>query len=481
MMKKKCWIAYALLLSIISVLLIFPKQEAKASQNPKPPNILFCIADDWSWPHASIYGDPVVSTPVFDRVARQGAVFTHAFVAAPSCTPSRAAIVTGMMPHQLEEGANLWGFLPEQYPNYVDILEQNGYAVGMTRKGWGPGNYEAGGYTRNPAGPAYESFQAFFSQLPANKPFCFWFGSQDPHRPYEAGTGQQLGMDPAKVEVPAWLPYAPEVRQDILDYYYEIERFDREVGEILHLLEESGQMENTIVVITGDNGMPFPRAKANLYDGGTHVPLAMQWLAGFEGGKTITQLVSLVDLTPTFLSAAGLQPDKAMVGHSLLPLLKGKTEDYAREQVFMERERHANVREGNIGYPARAVRTQDYLYIRNFRPERWPAGDPDKPNRPYGDVDDSPTKQYILDNKEESAVAAYFDLSFAKRPAEELYDLQADPAQMRNIAGEQKYDEVLEELRHQLQDWMQETQDPRLYGGGDEIDKYPYYGRKSKR
>lgn len=157
------------------------------------PNILFCFADDWSWPHAGAYGDKVVKTPAFDRVAREGFLFTRAFSAAPSCTASRAAILTGQSPHRLEEGGTLHGYLPKKFPVYPDLLEQAGYAVGFTGKGWGPGNFKAGGRERNPAGPPSKSFDEFLKTVPAGKPFCFWFGSLDPHRPYEKGSGLAAG------------------------------------------------------------------------------------------------------------------------------------------------------------------------------------------------------------------------------------------------------------------------------------------------
>ena len=200
----------------------------KAAGAPRRPNVLVAIADDWSFPHAGVYGDTTVRTPNFDRIAREGVRFTHAFVAAPSCTPSRAALLTGQAVHRLEEGANLHGFLPKSYPVYPDLLEDAGYVVGYTGKGWGPGRFEPGGRDRNPAGPVFTGFDEFMQKREPGRPFCFWFGSQDPHRPYEPGTGAQAGMRPEGVRVPRFLPDTAEVRQDLLDYYFEVQRFDRE-------------------------------------------------------------------------------------------------------------------------------------------------------------------------------------------------------------------------------------------------------------
>ena len=294
-------------------------------------------------------------------------MFTHAFVASPSCTPSRAALLTGQAVHRLEEGANLHGFLPKTYPVYPDLLEAAGYFVGFTGKGWGPGRFEPGGRPRNPAGAPFKSFDDFLAQRAKDRPFNFWFGSNDPHRPYDEGSGARGGLPIDRVAIPAYLPDTPAVRGDYLDYYLEVERFDRQLGEILEALERAGELENTIVIVTSDNGMPFPRAKANVYDSGARVPLAIRWPGVAARGTVVDALVSLTDLAPTLLEAAGLMPVEAMTGRTLRPLIRGESQA-GRDQVFIERERHANVRRGDLSYPVRAIRTRDYLYIRNFRP-----------------------------------------------------------------------------------------------------------------
>ena len=216
----------AVLFAAASAVLVWRAAATAAlPQSPTSrPNILLLIADDWGWPHAGAYGDRVVRTPSFDRIAREGALFRHAFSAAPSCTPSRASLLTGRAVHALEAGGNLHSALPATFAVYPDLLQQAGYAVGFTRKGWGPGDFKAAGRTRNPAGPQFASFDAFLTSVPAGQPFAFWFGSQDPHRPYEPGSGAQAGLRAADVEVPAHLPDAPEVRNDLLDYYAEVER-----------------------------------------------------------------------------------------------------------------------------------------------------------------------------------------------------------------------------------------------------------------
>ena len=304
--------------------------------------------------------------------------------------------------HRLEEGGNLHGFLPKSYPVYPDLLEETGYVVGHTGKGWGPGRFEAGGRARNPAGPLFKSFDEFMERRAKGSPFCFWFGSTDPHRPYEPGTGAQSGMKPERVQVPGFLPDTSEVRNDLLDYYFEVQRFDRDLGRIIEALERAGELENTIVIVTSDNGMPFPRAKANVYDGGARVPLVIRWPGVSRAGTVIESFVSLTDLAPTILEGAGITAPAAMTGRSLLPLLRGESQ--ARDRVFIERERHANVRKGDLSYPVRAIRTKEYLYIRNFRPDRWPAGDPEQyvAVGPFGDIDGGPSKSVVLDRRTES-------------------------------------------------------------------------------
>jgi N-sulfoglucosamine sulfohydrolase len=462
-------------------------QAADASAAPDlRPNILLAIADDWSWPHAGAYGDTVVKTPTFDRVAREGVLFSRAFSAASTCSASRASILTGQAPHRLAEGANLWGTLPAKFPVFPDQLEAAGYFVGHMGKGWGPG--DLGDRKRNPAGPAFKSFEQFLRAVPAGKPFCFWFGSHDPHRPYRKGQGVESGMRPEDVKVPAFLPDTPEVRGDILDYYFAVQRYDRDTGDILRQIEAAGRLDNTLVVMTGDNGMPFPRAKANTYEFSTHQPLAIRWPARAKGaGRTVDALVSLTDLAPTFLEAAGQKPRPEMTGRSFLAAITGDA-FHARDAVFLERERHANVRQGDKSYPIRAIRTDRYLYVRNVRPDLWPAGDPQLwfAVGPFGDIDPGPSKDVVTTRQSEPAIAPFFRLACEKRPEEELYDLEKDPNERHNVADAGEYAQDRSKLRARLDDWMKQTADPRATAGGDydAFDHYRYFGapaHKEKR
>ena len=461
-------------------LMLTASAGARQPASARPPNILVIMADDWGYPHAGAYGDPVVRTPTFERIAREGVLFRQAYAAAPSCTASRGSLLTGLAPHELAEGGNLWSTLPSRFAVYPDLLEHAGYTVGHARKGWGPGNFETGGRKRNPAGPQFASFDAFYAQAPKDKPFAFWFGSTDPHRPYDKDTGAAAGLKPEQVRVPAYLPDTPQVRNDLLDYYFEIERLDREAGAILRTLEQAGQLDHTLVVFTSDNGLPFPRAKANLYDGGTHVPLAIRLPGRVKAGQLRDDFVVLTDLAPTILEAARLTPPP-MTGRSLMPLLAGGRQAN-RDRVFVERERHAQVRQGDLSYPARAVRTERFLYIRNFRPDRWPAGDPEMyfAVGPFGDIDGGPSKDLLLERRNDPATTRFFELATAKRPAEELYDLKKDPDQLINVAGQREYESDQKQLKAMLEKWMRDTHDPRSSQDDDRWDKYPYYGNPGK-
>jgi N-sulfoglucosamine sulfohydrolase len=218
---------------------------------------------------------------------------------------------------------------------------------------------------------------------------------------------------------------------------------------------------------------------------GTNVPLAIRWPGKVQSGRRVTDFVSLQDLAPTFLEVANLGVPSAMTGRSLMGILTSGTSgriEPERDHVLTGKERHAWVREDGLGYPCRAIRTEDFLYIRNYEPDRWPAGDPVDgggpyyPNRSYGDIDDSPTKDYMVEHRNDPGVEKLFELAFAKRPAEELYDLRKDPDQLDNVAGQVEYAAAQSKLASSLQTELLATRDPRASGKGDVFDRYPYYG-----
>jgi len=438
--------------------------SAFAQPDPRP-SILMLVSDDQSWLHTGIGGTRALRTPAFDGVARDGILFNNAYCSSPSCAPSRAAMLTGQHFWQLEAGANMRAHLPAKFPTYTGLLEAAGYRVGSQGKGYGPTN--PADKSQNPAGRKYASFAAFLKETPAGRPFCYWFGSTNPHRPYVPGGWRKSGRwTLADAEVPAYLPDTPEIRGDILDYYAAIEAYDRESAAILKVLDEAGLAANTLVVMTSDNGMSFPRAKCNLYDWGTRMPLAIRWPQRVKRGQVSDSFVSQTDFAPTFLAAAGINKAAAMTGESLLNMDTAlpRTD---RTFVVTGRERHSTSRNAGQGYPCRALRTRDFLYVRNFKPERWPAGDPPG----SADVDPSPSRTLMAADR-----SLFSQLAFDRRPEEELYDLRKDPAQMHNVAALPAYQTARKKAAAQLTAYLRQTRDPRITGDGDVFDRYPFWG-----
>jgi hypothetical protein len=330
------------------------------------------------------------------------------------------------------------------------------------------------------------NFQDFLEQVSDDQPFCFWLGTSEPHRAYELGAGKRTGKDPGKVVVPPIFPDNDIVRNDILDYLVEIETFDQHVARAIAMLESIGQLDNTVVVITSDHGMPFPRAKASLYDAGSRVPLAIRWPRGIcNPGRDVNAFVNLSDLAPTFLEAAGLTPPGMMTAQSLMEIFFSGDDPVGRPAAFIAMERHDGCRKGGKGYPCRAIRKKDYLYVYNFEPTRWPSGSPDAKecarSIPFGEIDSSPTKTFMMEHRNEHGVARLAELAFGMRPAEELYDLTSDPHQMVNLAGSAVMTESQASLRGRLFDHLKKTGDPRVVGGAVDWDYYPYYGKISTK
>lgn len=451
-----------------------------------PPNIFFIITDDMSWAHMGAYGSDEVDTPNLDRLAREGVIFDNAFVSTPSCTPSRASILTGRNGFELEEGATLWGYLPAKFPTYTGLLTERGYRVGATGKGWAPGflidrDVNPAGQPYNqirvkPFGDRFESlamsdidyaanFEAFLDSTEADRPFVFWMGTYEPHRGYTPGVAAARGKDTALATVPAFLPDVPAVREDINEYYAEIEHVDDHVGRVMEVLNRRGLQDNTMVVFTSDNGMPFPRAKATLYDYGTHMPLIVWWGDNIAGGQRIAEFASHIDIAPTFLEVAGVEAPPEMTGRSLLPLLStGESGLASRDAVYMYRERHGFYRgTGGVSFPSRAIRTQNYLLIWNAHPDALPS-----------DVDGGPTKSYMEENAEDPA--SLYGLSFGTRDEYELYDVRADEFQINNLVGDEAYTVVFERLHTQLFDYLESRRDPRVMGDAASFLYAPYFG-----
>jgi N-sulfoglucosamine sulfohydrolase len=352
----------------------------------------------------------------------------------------------------------------------------------MTGKGWAPGPVTG----HNPAGKKYggkdytAAFRSFLEARKSDQPFCFWYGSTEPHRGYKAGSGLKAGKTLESVEVPKFLPDNKSIRSDFLDYAVEIEQFDTQLGQMLKLLEENGELDNTIVVVTSDNGMPWARAKANVYEYGVHMPLAIRWGRQAPAKREVTDLVNLTDFAPTFLEAAGLTVPEGISGRSLISILKSKESglvDKTRTNVVFGMERHTPyVRENDVGYPSRGIRTHEFLYIRNFKPDRWPDGDT------FYSAGPSSARTLFIQNSNVPDMQEYIRLCWAKRPAEELYDIKSDPDCIRNLIAAPKHVAKAKELRERLSSILTTEGDPRILGD-DHYDKIEYFkpGWKDRR
>lgn len=451
-----------------------------------------------SFPHTSIYGNTDVQTPAFDEVARNGILFYNAFAAAPQCSPSRAAILTGKNIWQLEEAGTHSSYFPKKFTVFTDLLENSGYAIGFTGKPWAPGNWKDAGWERNPVGPGFNSkklqpptnaiadldyyanFVDFYNQKKEDKPFFFWYGGYEPHRPYEEGSGKKRGMNIMKSIIPGFLPSDTIVASDIADYEFEIEWFDKQLGKMIDFLRQKGELENTLIVVTSDNGMPFPSAKANLLEYGSHVPLAISWPAKIHKGGFSNDLVSLIDLSPTFLRIAEIDSLPEMTGKSLtdILLINKKNTEIHRSYVLTGRERHSHSRPDNVGYPARAIRTNDFLFILNLKPDLWPMGNPPGDitgvGIGYNDIDIGPTEKFMIQHRDK--FPGMFEEGFEKRPGEQLFDIRHDPACTNNLASNPEYAFIKKNLKNQLEKLLIEQKDPRMLGYGDIFDSYPRFG-----
>ena len=472
-----------------------------AFQETQRPNILFIIADDASRNSFGAYGSTYVETPNFDRIAKEGVLFTQAYNCNPKCAPARACLVTGRYSWQLEEACNHNPFLSDRWEFYPYLLEQSGYTIGFTGKGWGPGIYKSidVGRTKfernNPAGRPFQSrtlqppykgisktdyagnFELFLDQAPNDKPFCFWLGTREPHRGYELNSWKKDGRDLSQVTVQKFYPDNETIRGDLADYAIEVEWYDKHIGRCLDQLSKRGLLDNTLIIATSDHGMPFPRVKGQIYDEGFHVPFAVRWGAQIEPSRVVSDFITFPDLAPTLLAVAGLPKHEQMTGQSFLPQLLATSSgriDATRDHTLLGKERHDIGRTDgdllSVGYPSRAIRTDDWLYVRNFKPHRWPAGDPK-----YGllNCDGSPTKKYLTALSPGDDDYNFYELSFGKRAGEELYDVRSDPDCVNNLATDPRLADRKQELWGRLESRLREQQDPRVLGQGDIFDYYP--------
>lgn len=497
-------------------------------------NILFLFADDWGR-YASCYSkidkratlNDVIKTPNIDRVANEGVLFRNAFVSSPSCTPSRSALLSGRHFFNTGRGAILHGAWDNAIPSYPPMLRESGYHIGKSYKVWGPGqpgdgpfngaqfSYQKGGAAPNNFSEeasklvgqgrsvdearaqivevVRRNFSDFLQDRKPGQPWHYFFGPTTTHRTWIKGSGKKLwGIEPddLKGKMPKFLPDVPAVREDVADYLGECQAIDSYVGALMQMLEARGEAERTLVVMSGDHGMPgVPSGKCNLYDMGVAVPLIMR-VPGGKAGRVVDDFVCLSDLAPSFMAIAGVKPPENIYGRSLLPVLQSEKSgqvDPSRQWVITGRERHVqSAREGNLPYPQRSLRTPEWVYVRNFTPDRWPLGSPEgtgaAPNGSvetntmvtFADMDAGPSKAWLVAHQNDPQWKWYYDWAFGKRPTEELYDVKNDPDQVRNLASDPQYASPKHWLSNRLMELLRAAGDPRVTGDTPIFDQPPF-------
>jgi len=507
---------FRIYLSIATLLVVSTSCHDKKAKDPiitnvsekvtKKPNILFCIADDATYKHFSAYGCEFVNTPSFDRIANEGVLFSNAFTPNAKCAPSRSILVTGRNSWQLEEAGNHWSYFPTKFKTYAETLEENGYHVGYTAKGLAPViALTKKGERRAVLGKTYndiktnppatgmskidysENFKQFLKDKPENEPFCFWYGGLEPHRSYEYGSGVKKGNKKLSdiKSVPRMWPDTEEVRNDMLDYAFEIEYFDMHLGKMLKTLEEIGELENTLIVVTSDNGMPFPRVKGQAYEYSNHLPMAIMWKGGIKTpGRVIDDIVNFTDISPTFLEVAGISEKEsgmqAIQGNSITDILyseKSGIIDPNRDHVLIGKERHDVGRPNDVGYPIRGIRKGDFLFVINFETSRWPSGNP---ITGYLNCDGGATKTKIINDRRNEVDATKWQLNFGKRERFELYNIIEDPECIHNLIEADTYKDISINLKIQLEKELTEQGDPRMFGKGYLFDDYVYSNKKDR-
>jgi arylsulfatase A-like enzyme len=445
----------AALTALVAALACSANRADEFSNDPELPNLILITADDLGWKGLGSYGNEQVSTPHIDRLAQEGVRFSHAFVAASSCSPSRASLITGQYPHtngvtgltHVHPTKSLSPF----HRTLPELLREAGFNTALQGK-WHVSPYLPTswyGYNERLSGILGESFwfhdstkAVDFVTRNRNNRFYLELNFMQNHRD---GDGEfhfdpDFPVDPDEIHVPEYwtLPDWPEIREDVARYFSQTMKMDQIVGELLQALDDLGLARNTLVVFVSDNGPPYPGNKMTLYDRGIGTPLLVRWPAELPAGRVVERLVSTIDIMPTLLEAVGIDPPADVQGRSLLSSMQGGAAPAGDEAVFAEMTHHIHY------LPSRAVRTRRWKYIQNFsdiakgldqnHDDDWAHRLCELPNQPW------------------------------KRPRveEELYDLAEDPNEQVNLAVRPEHARQLEKMRGLLRQHMVATQDPYL-------------------
>ena len=419
-----------------------PNRGGGKAMGKNRPNILFIITHD-TGRHLGCYGRGAPS-PNLDKLAEEGVKFTQAFCTAPQCSPSRASVLTGLMPHRHGLiGLAHRGFrLRNNVPLLPKLLSQAGYSThlfGLQHEtAWdrvGELGYQ---YVHRPDGLSCLKVTPllldFLSKEPP-QPFFTSVGFTETHRPFP-----KLEQTPPQVKVPPFLPDEPDVRHDVAELNEAVRRVDESVGQIVEALKKHHLWDNTLLIFTTDHGIAFPGAKATLFDLGIEIALIMHGPDEFNGGKVIDAMVSNADLMPTLCEVAGVEPPTDIDGKSLIPLVRGEVAKL-HERIFVELTYHAAYD------PMRGARTERFKYIRSFA---------DRPLWLPPNVDNGLTKEWFRQHRPEAFQTP--------RPKEMLFDLHADPLERCNLADDPAYAGVLAKIRQWVEEWMAATDDPLRHG-----------------
>lgn len=455
---KKFLIYFALFLAITRTM---------AYQNVKtePPNILFIVSDDHSYPYLGGYGYEDLRTPNLDRLASEGVLFNHAYTTAAQCVPSRASLLSGRSVLDIDM-ARFSAPLPREVKTIPDYLNTNGYYTGICGRHY---HLDGSEYMAEETAEAYQKynmvtfpdrvdylrtgsdeevlkqFSVFLDQVPNGKPYFMWMNFSDPHRPF---TAEEYEPDPQKISVPESMPDIPEVRKDLAAHLGEINRLDYHIGQVLNEIKRRGQEKNTMIIFIGDNGAALLRGKGTLYDLGLHVPLIAKWPGNIPANEVSESLISGEDILPTILDAAGLEPDKEVTGKSFLSAIQKKKYN-PHKYLFAHRGTHGT------GLPLHTARhdivrtafNKDYRLIYNIM---W--------RLPYTPVDFNNSKMWkkITEMHEKGTLQEKYDKAFFSNPRQtfELYDLKNDPHELNNVINNPEYQSIAEELKAALHEWM---------------------------
>jgi N-sulfoglucosamine sulfohydrolase len=425
-------------------------------------NVLLMIADDLGCFLPS-YGDPNAVMPNIERLAREGVRFAQAYCTSASCSASRSVVFSGLYNHATghyghAHAEHHFSYLPKIQP-FPLLLKDNGYATGYIAKlhvepearfAWG---------LADPMGSrdVYQMSQVAkkFIHDAGDKPWYLHCGFHDPHR---AGGGEtfanqqwpnvkRLRLDPAKLKIPGFLPDNPAVRADLVEYYEACNRFDQGVGFMLDVLRDSGQEENTLVIVMSDHGAPFPNGKTTAYDAGLHVPLIVRCPGMKQRGVVNNAMTNWADIMPSILEWTQVKgPDYPLQGRSWMPIL-GETNPAGWDRIYFSHTFHEVI----DYYPMRGLRTRQYKYIHNLFP-----------GIQYQNATDlwaSPTWQSIRKEGKSAMLGKRPVLQFLHRDREELYDVERDPEEVNNLAKSEEHQRLLAEFRRDANEFRKQTND----------------------